>query len=121
MTDKTPNKATPKPEPKIGEKIGEGSLPDGRPYHDIFLDKTRTYRITRIFVSDSDEAWDACQNEDGTINARLNNRMQLVAAIVDPKTGLDDFEKMTAIDLDALFRAYGRLNILPPADLAGNA
>jgi hypothetical protein len=108
-------------EHKIGDVIGRGLLDDGRPYHDVYLDEARTYRLTRIWVAESDAAWDASQNEDKTFNPRLNNRLQLAAGIVSPKTSIDDFEKLTAIDLDALFRAYGRLNVLPPADDAGNA
>lgn len=112
---------TDKPTPQPGDVTASGTLPDGRPYNDVFLGEGRTYRITRIWVSESDDAYDKSENPDGTINGRLNGRLQVAASIVEPKTTIDDFEKITAFDLEVLFRAFNRLNLLPRADLAGNA
>ena len=110
-----------KPAPKMGDVVGSGTLPDGRPYHDVYLDEARKYRLTRILVSESDKAYDDSLNPDETSNPRLNGRIQLAFAIVEPKTTIDDFEKLTAVDLQALFRGFNRLNTLPPADNEGNA
>lgn len=119
MAAKTEEK--PRVAPKMGAVVDRGLLEDGRPYDDVFLGEGKTYRMTRITLVEADEAWDGSQNQDGTVNLRLNNRMQLVSSIVSPKTTLDDLATLTAIEVDALFRGYSRLNVLPPADPEGNA
>lgn len=116
------SKADDKKVAKIGDVVETGTLPDGRPFSDIFLAEGKVYRLTRIFVSESDAAWDAAQGpEDGKFNWRLNNRLQLASSIVQPTTTIDDMDKLTAVELSALLRAFDDLNNLPPADASGNA
>lgn len=119
MAAKTP-KDEPK-SPKPGDIVERGTLDDGRPYHDIFLAEGKTYRLTRIWITQSDEAYDAAQTEDDKFNPRLNTRMRLAFSIVTPETTIDSLEKLTEFDLSILFRGFDRLNRLPPADDAGNA
>lgn len=80
-----------------------------------------TYRVREITVEESDTAFDAAQNPNGTFNARLNQRMQLSAAIVSPATTVDDMAKWTTKKLITIIDAFDRLNSLPPADSEGNA
>jgi hypothetical protein len=109
-------------EHKMGDVIERGALDDGRPFHDIFLGEGKTYRVTRIWVKDADAAWDASQlPDDKGFNPRLNSRLRLASSIVDPATTIDDFDRLTEVELSALFRGFGRLNELPRADDSGNA
>lgn len=108
--------------PKIGDVLERGTLPDGRPFEDIYISPTKRYRLTRVWVGDADEAWDAAQNEDGTtFNQRMNTRLLLCAASVEPKIEYDDIGKMESVEFTALLRSYDRLNSLPLADASGNA
>lgn len=79
-----------------------------------------TYRIREITVDESDAAYDASQNADKTFNARLNQRMQLSAAIVSPPTTVDDMAKWSVKKLVQIINVFDRLNSLPPADTEGN-
>ena len=81
----------------------------------------KTYRVREITVTESDAAWDAAQNPDKTINARLNQRMQLCAAIVSPPTTLDDLGGWGVRKIVTLLDVFDRLNNLPAADTEGNA
>lgn len=80
-----------------------------------------TYRLREITVEESDAAFDASQNPDKTFNARLNQRMQLSAAIVTPPTTVDDMAKWGVKKLVSIIDAFDRLNNLPAADAEGNA
>ena len=80
-----------------------------------------TYRIREITVEESDAAFDASQNPDKTFNARLNQRMQLSAAIVSPPTSVDDMAKWGVKKLVTVIDVFDRLNSLPAADTEGNA
>jgi hypothetical protein len=120
MPTKAPEKTETKP-PKLGDVVDKGVLDDGRPFHDIWLAAGKVYRMTRITVPQSDQAWDMALGEDDKINWRQNNRQQVAFAIVTPPTTLDDFDKLAAVELAALNRAFDDLNSLPPADASGNA
>lgn len=110
-------------EHKIGEVIDRGANEDGLAWEDIYTGgKVPVYRVREILVEEGDTAYDASQNPDGqTMNARLDQRLRLSAAIVTPVTSVDEIGKLGSIRLAALLRSYARLNILPAADDQGNA
>lgn len=78
------------------------------------------YRVREVTVEESDTAFDASQNPDGTFNPRLNQRMLLSTSIVSPDTGLDTIARWGVAKLVALLAVYDRVNSLPPADTQGN-
>ena len=79
------------------------------------------YRVREITVQESDDAYDVSLNDDKTFNARLNQRMELVAAIEAPSTSVDDIANWGTLKLRALIYVFDRINNLPPADTEGNA
>jgi len=80
----------------------------------------KTYRVREISVEESDAAFDASQNPDKTFNPRLNQRLQLASAIMDPPTTLDEISKWGIRKLVAMLNAFDGLNSLPAADTEGN-
>lgn len=96
-----------------------GTTEDGLPWKIVTVGGER-YKLRAITVEESDTAYDASQNPDGTFNARLNSRMELAASIMEPATSVDDFSKWTIGKLVRLLRESERINALPAADAAGN-
>ena len=80
-----------------------------------------TYRISEITTDEDDAAWDAAELPDDKYSNRILSRMQLVASIKSPKTGMDDLGRMSKVKVQALYYVHNRLNMLPAADAEGNA
>ena len=80
-----------------------------------------SYRVRQITGKEDDEAWDAAEQDDGKYNNRILSRMQLAASVVTPKMGVDDFDELSKVELQALYFVHNRLNTLWPADTEGNA
>jgi hypothetical protein len=118
--------ATPTPEPEKPKDpepfpaTDTGIDENGLRWEDVTILGT-PYRFREITVPEADAAYDASQNPDKTFNARLNQRMELVACIVSPKVGLDDIEGWGVRKLRAMLYVADRLNTLSPADTEGNA
>lgn len=107
-------------EPEPFPAIESGIDGDGLRWEVVDILGTKT-RFREITVDESDIAYDASQNPDKTFNMRLNQRMELVASVVDPKITLDDVDKWGVRKLRAMLYVYDRLNTLSPADAEGNA
>ncbi len=91
-----------------------------------------TYRVREITVREGDEAYDASVLPPDTrlplsaqggdkFNPRLDSRLRLSMAIVEPVTSIDDIEGWGGSKLAALLYVYDRVNSLPAADSEGNA
>lgn len=98
----------------------EGETEDGLPWRWYPVGR-EWFQIRAITVGESDAAYDASLNGDGTFNARLNGRLELAASIMSPKVVVDDFERWPTGKLLALLNASVDINRLPPADAEGNA
>lgn len=122
MVAKTkPDEKKPDEKPKpLFPALASGVDENGMRWEDVDIFGT-TYRVRRITVDESDEAYDASQNADGTFNARLNQRMELCAAIVSPSTDVSDIGSWDTLKLRALIFVFDRINNLPAADSEGNA
>lgn len=119
MAAKAAEAEKPKPKP-LFPAIGIGVDENGLRWEDVDVLGT-VYRVREITVDDDDLAFDAAENPDGqTMNARLQSRMLLAAAIVSPPTTVDEMGKWSLIKLRILTFVFNRLNSLPPADAEGN-
>lgn len=110
--------ATPKP-PDLFPAI-ESGVEDDRKWEVVDVLGTR-FKVRQVGVDESDAAYDASENENGTFNPRLQQRLELVASVTDPKITIDDIGRWPLIRLRALLYVMNRLNSLPPADESGNA
>jgi len=117
----TTKKADEAPKPKgLFPAIASGVDENGMRWEDVDI-LGEVYRVRQILVDESDTAYDASVNPDGTFNARLNQRMELCAAIVLPPTEVDAIGRWNTLKLRALIFVFDRINNLPPADSEGNA
>ena len=71
----------------------------------------KDYTFQELTVAEQDECWDAAQNKDGTFNARLNTRLMVTKAAVDPKVGVGDFAAMPVTIYSAMVDAVRELNV----------
>lgn len=121
MVAKTkPDETKPDEKPKPLFPALDKGVENGMRWEDVDIFGT-TYRVRQITVDESDDAYDASQNSDGTFNARLNQRMELCAAIVLPPTAVSDIGSWDTLKLRALIFVFDRINNLPAADPEGNA
>lgn len=107
--------------------LGPGTIEiDG----EILATETLEFRGERIVVrelltSESDDAWDAALQPDGkTINTRLNTRMQMAKALVEPRKTIEEVSKLGSQKFLVILGAFNRLNSLPegnPTPPAGSA
>ena len=96
-----------------------GVTPEGQPWKSISVSGT-AYKVRAITVKESDAAYDAALNPDKTFNGRLNSRLELCSAVMEPATTLDDIETWNVAKLVALLDVYNEVNRLPAADAEGN-
>ena len=115
--EETPVAAKPKgPYPPIDSGVDESGLR----WEDVSV-YGQVWRVGEITTQDEDDAFDAAELPDDKINARLERRLRLVAAIKSPKTALDDIAAWPGLKTRSLMYVMDRINSLPPADAEGNA
>lgn len=118
MTDKKAEKAE-------GE-IKRGVIEiDGEPLAtETFTVNGQTITVRELLTTESDEAWDAAMGPDGKLNTRLNSRMQIAKAMVEPKTTTEGVGKFGSRKYLTVLNSFNRLNSLPeenPTVPAGSA
>lgn len=96
-----------------------GVTEDGLPWKIVRVGAER-FKVRAITVEESDQAYDASVNEDKTFNQRLNSRLELSTAIIEPRVTVDDIAKWPISKYIRLLREAEEINILPPADEQGN-
>jgi hypothetical protein len=107
-------------EPELFPAIASGLDDNGFRWEEVNI-LGLVYRFREVSVPESDAAYDASQNPDGTFNSRLNQRMELVSSIVSPTVTLDDIDRWSVRKLRAMIWVADRINTLSPADAGGNA
>lgn len=75
--------------------------------------KGTRYVLRELGVDEDDNLAEASTDKDGKFNGRLHLRMSLAAAIIEPKTSIDDIGKWPGKKYVALSRAFNRLNTIP--------
>lgn len=108
------------------KKLGPGSVTiDGERYAtDTFEFDGTTYTLRELSVDEGDAIWDAAQNQDKTLNARLNTRLLLQKSITEPSVTLDQVGKFGGKKYVTLMRHFDALNTVPeenPTPPAGSA
>jgi len=79
------------------------------------------YTVRELTTQEEDDAFDAAELDDDKINARLERRLRLCSAIVEPKASVDDIAAWPGLKTRSLMYVMDRINSLPPADAEGNA
>lgn len=125
MAAKVPEKPVEeKPEEKPAERdplaVIESGTADGLRWERVRIFGT-VYQVREITVDEEDTAQDAADNGDDTWNTRLQSRLQLASAIMDPPTTVDEIATWPGLKRRMLNVVFARLNSLPPADAEGNA
>lgn len=108
-------------------KMGRGTITiDGeRLATETFSFDGDTYTMRELNADESDEAWDAAQNPDKTVNGRLNSRLLLARSLVAPTVTADGAGKWGNRKYTVLLGHFNRLNSIdeanptPPAGSAG--
>ena len=77
--------------------------------------------VRELTTQEEDDAFDAAELPDDKINARLQRRLLLASAVVEPKVEVDDIAKWPGLRTRAFMFVMDRINSLPPADAEGNA
>ena len=77
--------------------------------------------IRELTTQEEDDAFDAAELPDDKINARLQRRLLLSSAVVEPKVEVDDIAKWPGLKTRSFMFVMDRINSLPPADAEGNA
>ena len=79
------------------------------------------WTVREVTTQEEDDAFDAAELPDDKINARLQRRMLLCAAVESPRITVDDIATWPGLKTRSLMFVMDRLNTLPPADAEGNA
>ncbi len=81
--------------------------------------------VRELLTYEGDEAYDAAMDDKGKFNTRLNTRMSLAKALVEPRKTIDDVGKMGTQKFLTALQSFNRLNSIeagnptPPAGSAG--
>ena len=125
MVDKAkpvePPKADEKPKPKVlFPALDSGVDANGLRWERVDILGTLA-TVRELTTQEEDDAFDAAELPDDKINARLQRRLLLASAVVEPKVEVDDIAKWPGLKTRAFMFVMDRINSLPPADAEGNA
>ena len=125
MVDKAkpvePPKADEKPKPTVlVPALDSGVDADGLRWERVDILGTLA-TIRELTTQEEDDAFDAAELPDDKINARLQRRLLLASAVVEPKVEVDDIAKWPGLKTRSFMFVMDRINSLPPADAEGNA
>ena len=125
MVDKAkpvePPKADEKPKPKVlFPALDSGVDENGLRWERVDILGTLA-TVRELTTQEEDDAFDAAELPDDKINARLQRRLLLASAVVEPKVEVDDIAKWPGLRTRAFMFVMDRINSLPPADAEGNA
>lgn len=106
--------------------LGPGTIRIGDETYatDTFEYGGERYTMRELSVDEGDACWDAAQNPDKTVNNRLNSRMLLSTALVEPTATVDQVGKWGGKKYVTLMRHFDKLNTVPeenPTPPAGSA
>lgn len=90
---------------------------DGARYHASTFEYDGEKITARELAQDEiDDIGEACTDDKGKFNNRLNTRMLLARSIVTPVTSIDGVGKFGARKFSVILREFNKLNSLPTAD-----
>lgn len=103
MTDKTDRKMGPGTIEIDGEILGT----------DTFKIGDTIYTVRELTVDEGDAIAEAAKDDKGVVQDRLNTRMLLAKAIIEPPTVVDQVGKWGGRKFVTIMRAFNTLNSLP--------
>ena len=97
--------------------LGPGSVEiDNVRFHTSTFDFDGTrYTVRELSPDEGDEANEAAKGPDGKVNTRLETKLLLSKAMVEPKIGADEIGKRGNQTYTLILREFNKLNS-PPAE-----
>lgn len=84
--------------------------------HEVVTVKSVAYTVRELSVDENDEIFEASKGPGGIVNDRLNTRLLLAKAIVEPPTTIEDIGRWGGKKYVQILQAFNRMNSLPVAN-----